>query len=127
MGRIVDALRAGVKAYLLKSGPACHLLEAFEQIPGGGIFVSPNLELKEVSGVGQMPVKEDPLDALSARERQVFTLLVDSYRPGEIARYLGISGKTVDSHKTKLMCKLDICSVAGLVRFAIKHDLISVR
>jgi DNA-binding NarL/FixJ family response regulator len=123
---VLEALRAGVNAFLLKSGPACHLLEAFEQILGGGIFVSPNLELNNISS-DQRPAKEDPMDALSAREFQVFTLLVDGYRPGEIARYLGISGKTVDTYKTSFMRKLDVWSVAGLVKFAIQHDLISVR
>jgi two-component system invasion response regulator UvrY len=124
---VVDALRAGVKAFLLKSGPANHLFEAFEQILGGGIFIPPNLELGKIISADQSPAVEDPMDALSVREYQVFALLVDGNRPGQIAGRLGISPKTVDTYRASLMRKLDICNVAGLVRFAIQRDLISVR
>jgi len=65
---------ARVNAFLLKSGPAHHLLEAFEQILDGGIYVSPSLEL-ERSQPRQRSIPDDPLEALSAREYQVFSLL----------------------------------------------------
>lgn len=98
-----------MKAFLLNSG-----MRVICSKPSSRF--STNLELNENISAGPRPAREDPIDALSAREYQVFTLLVDSYRPGEIARYLGISPKTVATYKTNLMRKLDICSVAGLVR-----------
>jgi len=65
------------------------------------------------------------LQALSAREYQVFTLLVDGVRAKEIAARLELSPKTVDTYRASLMRKLDIHDVAGLVKFAIFRDLTS--
>jgi DNA-binding NarL/FixJ family response regulator len=122
---VVEALRCGVNAFLLKSAPASQLLEAFEQILDGGIYVSPQLELNRIFGAGSKSEPDDPLEALSAREYQVFTLLVDGIRAKEIAARLELSPKTVDTYRASLMRKLDIHDVAGLVKFAIHRDLTS--
>jgi DNA-binding NarL/FixJ family response regulator len=122
---VVEALRAGVNAFLLKSAPSNQLLEAFEQVLDGGIYVSPQLELNKIFGAGQKPTSEDPLESLSAREYQVFTLLVEGVRAKEIAARLELSPKTVDTYRASLMRKLDIHDVAGLVKFAIQRDLTS--
>jgi DNA-binding NarL/FixJ family response regulator len=66
---------------------------------------------------------DDPIDQLSAREYQVFTLLVDGTRAKEIAARLELSPKTVDTYRASLMRKLDIHDVAGLVKFAIQREL----
>ncbi len=122
---VVEALRCGVSAFLLKSGPSLQLLEAFDQILDGGIYVSPELELNKIFCGGQKSAAEDPLQALSAREYQVFSLLCDGVRAKEIAARLSLSPKTVDTYRASLMRKLDIHDVAGLVKFAIQRDLIS--
>jgi DNA-binding NarL/FixJ family response regulator len=124
---VVEALRCGVSAFLLKSGPSLQLLEAFDQILDGGIYVSPELELNKIFCGGQKSAAEDPLQALSAREYQVFSLLCDGVRAKEIAARLSLSPKTVDTYRASLMRKLDIHDVAGLVKFAINRDLISSR
>ena len=124
---VVEALRCGVSAFLLKSGPSLQLLEAFDQILDGGIYVSPELELNKIFCGGQKSATEDPLQALSAREYQVFSLLCDGVRAKEIAARLSLSPKTVDTYRASLMRKLDIHDVAGLVKFAINRDLISSR
>src|ERR1700689_5318783 len=122
---VVEALRCGVSAFLLKSGPANQLLEAFEQILDGGIYVSPQLELNKIFGPGQKSSMDDPLEMLSAREYQVFTLLVDGIRAKGTAARRELSPKTVDTYRASLMRKLDIHDVAGLVKFAIHRDLTS--
>jgi DNA-binding NarL/FixJ family response regulator len=124
---VVEALRCGVNAFLLKSGPAHQLLEAFEQILDGGIYISPELELNKIFISGSKASSDDPLQALSAREYQVFSLLCDGVRAKEIAARLSLSPKTVDTYRASLMRKLDIHDVAGLVKFAIHRDLISSR
>jgi DNA-binding NarL/FixJ family response regulator len=124
---VVEALRAGVNAFLLKSGPSNQLLEAFDQILDGGIYVSPSLELDKIFSPTSKNEPEDPLESLSAREYQVFTLLIDGVRAKEIAARLELSPKTVDTYRASLMRKLDIHDVAGLVKFAIHRDLISTR
>src|SRR5258708_38989831 len=122
---VVEALRAGVNAFLLKSGPSNQLLEAFDQILDGGIYVSPLLELDKIFSPGHKAGPEDPLESLSAREYQVFSLLVEGVRAKEIAARLELSPKTVDTYRASLMRKLDIHDVAGLVKFAIQRDLTS--
>lgn len=124
---VVEALRSGVNAFLLKSGPSHQLLEAFDQILDGGIYVSPELELDKIFCPGQKSSTEDPLESLSAREYQVFSLLCEGVRAKEIAARLALSPKTVDTYRASLMRKLDIHDVAGLVKFAIQRDLTSSR
>jgi DNA-binding NarL/FixJ family response regulator len=124
---VVEALRCGVSAFLLKSGPSHQLLEAFAQVLDGGIYVSPQLELSKIFNPGQKSAQEDPLELLSAREYQVFSLLVEGVRAKEIAARLELSPKTVDTYRASLMRKLDIHDVAGLVKFAIQRDLTSSR
>ncbi len=124
---VVEALRCGVNGFLLKSAPSQQLIEAFEQVLDGGIYVSPEIELHKIFGGGPKSPSEDPLQALSAREYQVFSLLCDGVRAKEIAARLSLSPKTVDTYRASLMRKLDIHDVAGLVKFAIQRDLISSR
>lgn len=124
---VVEALRCGVNAFLLKSAPAQQLLEAFEQVLEGGIYVSPELELNKIFTASSRNEPADPLELLSAREYQVFTLLVEGIRAKEIAARLELSPKTVDTYRASLMRKLDIHDVAGLVKFAIQRGLISTR
>jgi DNA-binding NarL/FixJ family response regulator len=124
---VVEALRCGVSAFLLKSAPSHQLVEAFGQILDGGIYVSPELELNKIFCPGQKPSAEDPLQSLSAREYQVFSLLCEGVRAKEIAARLSLSPKTVDTYRASLMRKLDIHDVAGLVKFAIQRDLTSSR
>jgi DNA-binding NarL/FixJ family response regulator len=122
---IVEALRSGVNAFLLKSAPWDQLLEAFNQVLDGSVYVSPELELNKIFGTNGNGASEDPLEALSAREHQVFSLLVEGVRAKEIASRLYLSPKTVDTYRASLMRKLDIHDVAGLVKFAIQRDLTS--
>lgn len=120
-----EALRAGADGYLPKDSPSRHLLDAIQYIQDGGVYVSPifrpDLLSRERTGLDP----QDPLAALSERECDVFYYLVEGLRAKEIASQLGISPKTVDTHRAHLMRKLGIDSIAGLVRFAIKWRLIS--
>jgi DNA-binding NarL/FixJ family response regulator len=122
---VVEALRCGVSAFLLKSASASQLIEAFDQVLDGGIYVSPQLEINKIFTSSHKAGPEDPIDALSAREYQVFSLLVEGVRAKEIAARLELSPKTVDTYRASLMRKLDIHDVAGLVKFAIQRDLTS--
>jgi len=122
---VVEALRGGVNGFLLKSAPARELLEALEQVLDGSIYVSPQLELNKIFSTNHKAAPEDPLDLLSSREYQVFSLLIEGIRAKEIAARLELSPKTVDTYRASLMRKLDIHDVAGLVKFAIHRDLTS--
>ncbi|MBV8898199.1 MAG: response regulator transcription factor [Acidobacteriaceae bacterium] len=119
---VLEVLRTGACGFLLKTSTAEQMADALTQFCQGGIYVSPQIEvmslLCENGGDGQ-----DPLDLLSSREFQVFSLLVEGVRAKEIAARLSLSPKTVDTYRSSLMRKLDIHDVAGLVKYAIKRDL----
>lgn len=124
---VLEALRSGVSAFLLKSGSSQQLAEAVRQMMEGAVYVSPLLNLEAILTNPKRPEPADPFETLSPREFQVFTLLVDGVRAKEIAARLQLSPKTVDTYRSSLMQKLEIFDVAGLVKFAIQRALISSR
>ena len=100
------------------------MADALTQFTQGGIYVSPQIEVMSLFGDNNgRNEAADPLDSLSSREFQVFTLLVEGVRAKEIAARLNLRPKTVDTYRSSLMRKLDIHDVAGLVKFAIRRDL----
>ena len=102
---------------------ACQVApESFDQVLEGAIYLSPLLKLEDIFLSRDKPVPADPFDALSPREFQVFTLLVEGVRAKEIAARLAVSPKTVDTYRSSLMQKLGIHDVAGLVKYAIQRD-----
>jgi DNA-binding NarL/FixJ family response regulator len=121
---VLEVLRAGACGFLLKSSSPQQMAEALGQFTQGGIYVSPQIEVMSLFGDGSgRNQSADPIESLSSREFQVFSLLVDGVRAKEIAARLSLSPKTVDTYRSSLMRKLDIHDVAGLVKFAIKRDL----
>ena len=120
---VIEVLRAGAQGFILKSGPFRHLLEAFEQTSHGGVYVSPMLELDKIFAQPKSRKPDDPMDLLSTREYQVFSLLVEGLRAKEVAARLDLSPKTVDTYRASLMRKLDIHDLAGLVKFAVQRNL----
>ncbi|MEZ5404364.1 MAG: response regulator transcription factor [Bryobacteraceae bacterium] len=117
---VLEALRAGSSGFLLEDGPVGDILEGLEQMARGGIYFSPAVDADRIFGAGAQ--SGDPLERLSTREYQVFSLLVQGVRAKEIANRLNLSPKTIDSHRKNLMQKLDIHDVAGLVRFSMSRQ-----
>jgi len=122
---VMEVLKCGASAYILKSGPGKHLLDAFEQVCDGGIYVAPIVNVGDIFVARRGNEPADPLEKLSAREYQVFSLLIEGIRAKEIAARLELSPKTVDTYRASLMRKLDIHDIAGLVKFAIGRNLIA--
>jgi DNA-binding NarL/FixJ family response regulator len=122
---VLEALRGGASAFLLKTSPAKHLLDSFEQILNGGIYLSPELNMDEIFLTRSKMDPDDPLDNLSPREFQVFTLLVEGLRPKDIGDRLRLSPKTVDTYRASMMDKLGIHDIAGLVKYAFHRDLVA--
>jgi DNA-binding NarL/FixJ family response regulator len=120
--QVLEALRAGAKGCVLKSQASEHLLHAMREVLNGGVYLSPS-----VSGAMVHAYVEKngfPYDPLSNRERQVLQLVAEGKTTKEVAVILGVAVKTAESHRTRLMEKLDIHSVAGLVRYAVRHGVI---
>jgi two-component system, NarL family, response regulator NreC len=119
---VTEALRAGVRGYVLKSQVATDLVHAIQQVCNGGIYLSPGIARAVVDAY--LSKSEVPADPLSARERQVLQLVGEGKSTKDIATLLGISVKTAESHRTRLMRKLDIHETASLVRYAIRRGLV---
>jgi DNA-binding NarL/FixJ family response regulator len=122
-GTVVEALRAGADAYLLKDGPSRHLLDAISFVRDGGVYVSPLLRGAGLFTKGEKRIPDDPLASLSPREMEVFSYLVNGLRAKDIADLLEISPKTVDTYRAGLMRKLNVRDLVGLVKFAIERNL----
>jgi len=121
---VVESLRAGARGVLLESDSSTEVLLGLEQVVNGGVCLSPSFSLTEVFGAEAAEVEPpDPLDSLSTREFQVFSLLVDGVRAKEIAARLSLSPKTVDTYRASLMRKLNISHLPGLVRFAMEREI----
>ena len=120
---ILEVLRCGANGMVLRSGPAKHLFDAIGQTTNGGVYITPLLDLEKIFVPLKAGASEDPMSLLSTREFQVFSMLVDGVRAKEIAARLDLSPKTVDTYRSSLMKKLDIHDVAGLVKFALRKNL----
>jgi DNA-binding NarL/FixJ family response regulator len=119
---VTAALRAGVKGYVLKHQAATDLVHAIQQVCRGGIYLSPSISRTVVEAF--LSKTDLPADPLTTRERQVLQLVGEGKSSKEVAAFLGISLKTAESHRTRIMQKLDIHETASLVRYAIRRGLI---
>lgn len=122
-----QAFRSGANAFLLKEEPYGYLLAAIQQTSEGGMYISPLLQTIQLFQTSRRKRSgDDPLDVLSARERQVMGLLVEGLRAKDIATQLQISPKTVATYRAGLMRKLSIGNFAGLVKFSIEQESVSL-
>jgi DNA-binding NarL/FixJ family response regulator len=119
---VAAALRAGVKAYLLKTQAAEDLVRAIREVVRGHVFLSAAISRVVVDGyVSGVPA---PGESLAPRERQVLQLVAEGNTSKEIAVLLGLSVKTVDSYRARVMEKVGVHETAGLVRYAIRNGVI---
>jgi len=119
---IAAALAAGVKGYVLKRQVADDLLQAVQRVQNGGTYLSPGIAQAVVEAYRSKG--EAPGMILTPRERQVLQLIGEGKTTKEIARVLGIGSKTAETHRTRLMHKLDIHETAGLVRYGVRCGLV---
>jgi DNA-binding NarL/FixJ family response regulator len=121
-----DALAAGARAYVLKSEPAVRLLEAIDALSRREPFFSPRVAGLVLRALvrARTDVTRPYNDPLTRREREVAQLLVEGLGSRAVANRLGITPKTVDTHRAAIMRKLGMSSMADLVRYAIRHRLV---
>jgi len=120
---VLEALRAGVTGYVLKTQAALDLIQAIREVQRGAVYLSPGVSRAVVEAYRS---KSDlPADPLTPREREVLQLIAEGKTTKEVAVALGLSVKTADTHRAKLMRKLKIHQTAGLVRYAIRQGLVT--
>jgi DNA-binding NarL/FixJ family response regulator len=119
---VLTALRAGVSGYVVKTRASGDLVQAIRDVQKGNFYLSPGISRVVVSAYLQK--RDFPPDPLTPRERQVLQLVAEGKTTKEAAAFLRISAKTAESHRTRIMRKLEIHETAGLVRYAIRLGLI---
>lgn len=117
---VVQAFQAGAMAYLLKDNAVEELLRALEAVLKGLQYVSPQVTGILVDVLNR-PLPETQTVELSEREREVLQLIAEGVSTRQSATKLGVSIKTIETHRMRIMQKTGIDSVAGLTKFAIRH------
>lgn len=119
---VVGALQAGVRGYVLKAQAAADLVRAIHEVSHGSIYLSPGISRAVVDACLNRTSPGD--EPLTDRERHVLQLIAEGKSTKEVAEILAVSFKTAESHRMRIMSKLDIHNTAGLVRYAIRRGLI---
>ena len=118
---VLQSLKAGAKGYLLKDAGLAELQLALESVSSGQTFLSPAISKHLIDAyVERTSDGMEPFSILTSRQREILQLIAEGDTTREIAQKLGVSVKTVETHRTQLMQRLDIHDLAGLVRYAIR-------
>ena len=122
---VFQALEAGVHGYILKESAAKEIIQAVQMVDAGRRFLSPSVA-EVVAKKLHTGIDINPLASLSKREREILQLVAEGNSSAQIAKRLSLSSKTVDTYRSRLMQKLGLKDVGGIVRFALQHHLISL-
>ena len=120
---VYRALQAGATGYLRKESAGSEVVEAVRAVHAGRRYLSHRITETVVDEYIRRRAVESPLESLSMREREILQLIVEGHAGVEIARLLNISPKTVDTYRSRMMAKLGVTDLPGLVKFAIQHGL----
>ncbi len=126
---IFQALEAGARGYLLKESAGIEVINAVRDVHSGLRYLSQKISAKLIDDYvrhRQATGAKSPLARLSPRERQVLQLVVEGKSSAEIGHILSLSSKTVETYRSRVMDKLSIDNLPGLVKFAIQHGLTSL-
>lgn len=121
---VAQSLRAGAQGYLVKDAATRELEQAINTLARGEIYISSSISMNVVDKLMADSGDGSVLNQLTSRQREILQLVAEGCSTREIAERLSLSIKTVETHRTHLMERLDIRDVPGLVRFAMKAGLI---
>lgn len=120
--QITECVRSGARGYLLKEACVSELLNALRLVQSGEVYFSPaasRVLLDEIAQGRKQNLPEEGFNALSQREKEVLGLIADGFNNKEIASKLGLGVRTVETHRERIMRKLNVHTVAGLTKLAI--------
>ncbi len=127
--RILSGLQAGANGYIPKRATASDLVAAIRAVHMGGCFLYPSVAktmMKDYFQRIKHPVNPDPYDRLTHKEREVFKLMAEGHKSGEIASILNMAVATSLRHRTNIMRKLNIHNRTELIKYAIRKHLVNV-
>jgi DNA-binding NarL/FixJ family response regulator len=120
---VLRAFAAGAQGYVVKDAGPAELVGAVHAVMAGQRYVSPDVSGQLIDNL-QRSIAAAPHHALSPRQLEVLRLVAQGLSTKLIARTLGLSARTVDSHRYQISQRLELHDVAGMVRYAIRHDLV---
>lgn len=125
---VLEALRNGASAYVLKDSRADDLVYAVREVMEGRRYLSPPLSERAINSYIRQANEStlDPYETLTNREREVLNLAAQGYNATEIAQKLSISGRTAETHRANLMRKLDLHTQTDLIRYALRRGIIAL-
>ena len=121
---VVRAIEYGARGYLLKESATTQLREAVSAVACGELYLGPGVSRDILEQVAKS--HEDPYERLTSRERQVLQMIAEGKINRKIAKKLGLSVKTVDTHRMRLMNKLDIHDQISLVKYALRKGIVII-
>ena len=122
---VFHALEAGARGYLLKESASREVIEAIRIVQSGRRYLSPRVAEIVAQGVSDRSAVS-PLSSLSQREREILKLVADGHSSARIGVMLHLSPKTVDTYRSRMMQKLHVTDLAGVIKLAIQHGLTSL-
>jgi DNA-binding NarL/FixJ family response regulator len=120
---IFRALQAGARGYLLKDSAGAEVVEAVNAVHAGRRYLSHKIAATVIDDYISERRQASPVDSLSRRERQILQLIAEGKTSAEVGTMLFLSPKTVDTYRSRMMHKLGIADLPGLVKFAIQHGI----
>jgi len=123
---IFRIIQAGAHGYVSKEAPPEELLKAIESVYEGEPFFSHDIARAALNQFVANGGKKEPFAQLTSREREVLVLIAEGQSNKEIANKLGIGVRTIETHRERIMRRLDIHSVAGLTKYAIANGMVSL-
>jgi DNA-binding NarL/FixJ family response regulator len=123
---IFRALRAGAHGYVVKEAVSADLVRAVLAVIAGEQFLSSQITEAVIGGALANSTGQSPLERLSKREREVLHLTVAGVSSAKIAQRLSLSRKTVDTYRSRIMEKLGVSDLTGLIHFGIEHAMAPV-
>jgi RNA polymerase sigma factor (sigma-70 family) len=123
---VLEALRHGAAGYVLKDADPAEMVQAVREVSAGRRYLSPALSERAIEAYAQkaQAALEDAYESLTTREREVLQLAAESSSVSEIAARLGISPRTVETHRENLMRKLGLQSQTDLIRYAFRRGIL---
>jgi DNA-binding NarL/FixJ family response regulator len=124
---VTQALRSGASGYMLKGASPSELEVAIKAVMVGETYLSPVVSKQVIRDyLGRVTHRSDLFELLTQRQREILQLIGEGHSTKDMAQLLDLSAKTVERHRTELMNRLDIHDVAGLTRYAIKNNIVTI-
>jgi DNA-binding NarL/FixJ family response regulator len=120
---VFRALRAGARGYVLKESASVEIVQAVTAVSKGERYLSPRLTGVLIDGLLSDRVSASPIESLSPREREVLHLTVAGASSADIGLKLSLSRKTIDTYRSRVMAKVGVSDLAGLIRFAVANAM----